>query len=109
MFDTVLPEKCYKNFCKLVQGVRIVMQRRITGAQVQEAHSCLVQFVKEFKLCNIKDAWIDCTLHDHSSTLFCMLWQRFPKLEQSQHIRVYNEAYDWRTWQGYPTTVESIC
>ena len=48
-FRTILPEKYYKNFCKLVQGVRIVMQRRITGAQVKEAHSYLVQFVEEFE------------------------------------------------------------
>ena len=34
---------------KLVRGVRILVQRRITGSQLQEAHLQLVQFVEEFE------------------------------------------------------------
>jgi hypothetical protein len=49
IFHLVLPEKYYKNFCRLVQGVWIALQRRITGAHMQEAHRSLVQFVKEFE------------------------------------------------------------
>ena len=48
-FRSVIPYKYWKNFCKLVRGVRILTQRRITGIQLQEAHSCLVQFVEEFE------------------------------------------------------------
>ena len=48
-FRTILPLKYWKNFCKLVRGVRIITQRSITGIQLQEAHLCLVQFVEEFE------------------------------------------------------------
>ncbi|KAF8154953.1 hypothetical protein B0H34DRAFT_660517 [Crassisporium funariophilum] len=48
-FRAVLPKKYWKNFCKLVRGVHIIMQRRITGKQAQEAHSYLVQFVEEYE------------------------------------------------------------
>lgn len=48
-FRTVLPKKYWKNFCKLVHGVQIIIQRSITGQRIREAHSYLIQFVKEFK------------------------------------------------------------
>ena len=48
-FRAVLPKKYWTNFCKLVRGVHIIMQRRITGKQTQEAHSYLVQFVEEYE------------------------------------------------------------
>ncbi|KAF8172911.1 hypothetical protein BJ912DRAFT_831986, partial [Pholiota molesta] len=48
-FRQVLPDKYWRNFCKLVRGVHIIMQRRITGRQVQEAHRYLVQFVEEYE------------------------------------------------------------
>jgi len=48
-FRTVLPKKYWKNFCKLVHGVRIIIQRSITGHQIREAHSYLTQFVEEFE------------------------------------------------------------
>jgi hypothetical protein len=48
-FRTVLPKKYWKNFCKLVRGARILIQRRITGEQVREAHSFLIQFVEEYE------------------------------------------------------------
>jgi hypothetical protein len=48
-FRAVLPKKYWKNFCKLVRGVHIIMQRRITGKQTQEAHSYMVQFVEEYE------------------------------------------------------------
>jgi hypothetical protein len=49
LFRTVLPHKYWKNFCKLVHGCRILTQRHITGAQLQEAHSHLIQFIEEFE------------------------------------------------------------
>ncbi|KAF8154160.1 hypothetical protein B0H34DRAFT_861033 [Crassisporium funariophilum] len=48
-FRTVLPQKYWKNFCKLVRGVRTVMQRNILGKQIQDAHLFLVQFVQEYE------------------------------------------------------------
>ena len=49
IFRVVLPSKYWKHFCKLVRGVRILVQRRNTGSQLQEAHLQLVQFVEEFE------------------------------------------------------------
>jgi hypothetical protein len=48
-FRAVLPHKYWKNHCKLVRGVRILTQRSISGAQLQEGHPRLVQFVEEFE------------------------------------------------------------
>ena len=48
-FHVILPSKYWKNFCKLVYGVRVLTQRRITGAQLRDAHLHLIQFVEEFK------------------------------------------------------------
>lgn len=48
-FRAVLPKKYWINFCKLIRGVRIVMQRTMSGKQIQEAHTYMVQFVEEFE------------------------------------------------------------
>ena len=49
IFHAVLPSKYWKNFCKLVRGIRIIINRSIMGSELQEAHSKLVQFVEEFE------------------------------------------------------------
>jgi len=49
IFCMILPSKYWKNLCKLVCRVRILVQRRIMGSQLQEAHSHLVQFMEEFE------------------------------------------------------------
>jgi len=49
IFHMILPSKYWKNLCKLVRGVQILVQRHITGSQLQEAHSHLVQFMEEFE------------------------------------------------------------
>lgn len=49
IFRTILPRKYWHNFCKLVHGVHILIQRSITGSQICDAHMYLVQFVKEFE------------------------------------------------------------
>jgi hypothetical protein len=49
LFRVTLPTKYWKNFCRLVRGVRILIQRRITGSLLREAHSQIVQFVEEFE------------------------------------------------------------
>ena len=48
-FRVVLPQKYWKNFCKLAHGVRIIIQRSITAKQLREAHSYLTQFVWEYE------------------------------------------------------------
>jgi len=48
-FRAVLPKKYWQNLCKLVHGARILIQHRITSAQVREAHSSLIQFVEEYE------------------------------------------------------------
>lgn len=48
-FRAILPAVYWKNFCKLVHGVRVLVQRRISGAKLREAHYHLVQFVEEFE------------------------------------------------------------
>jgi len=48
-FRAILPKKYWRNLCKLVHGVRILIQRHITAAQVREAHFSLIQFVEEYK------------------------------------------------------------
>ncbi|KJA14867.1 hypothetical protein HYPSUDRAFT_149831 [Hypholoma sublateritium FD-334 SS-4] len=50
LFRTLLPKKYWRHFCKLVHGVKAIMQRKITGKQLREAHSFLCQFVEEFEL-----------------------------------------------------------
>ena len=49
-FRTFLPRKYWHNFCKLVHGIRAIIQRRITAKQVREAHSFFIQFVEEYEL-----------------------------------------------------------
>ena len=49
LFRQVLPRKYWRNFCKLVHGIRIIMQRKITGDQIREAHSFIIQFVQEYE------------------------------------------------------------
>jgi hypothetical protein len=46
----VLPRVYWEHFCKLVQGVRILHQRRIKVAQLIVAHRLLLEFVEEFEL-----------------------------------------------------------
>jgi hypothetical protein len=48
-FRALLPEKYWIHFCKLVRGIRIISQRSISGSQIREAHSYLIQFVEEYE------------------------------------------------------------
>lgn len=49
-FRPLLPAQYWRNFCKLVFGVRTIIQRSITGKQLREAHTLLCEFVEEFEL-----------------------------------------------------------
>ena len=48
-FRASLPEKYWIHFCKLVRGIRIIIQRSITGSQIRDAHSHLTRFVEEYE------------------------------------------------------------
>src|SRR5882762_2898222 len=46
----VLPHKYWKNFCKLVYGIRIIHQYKITAISLRCAHDALLDFVQEFEM-----------------------------------------------------------
>jgi hypothetical protein len=48
-FRAVLPKKYWRNFCKMVRGFRIIVQRKVIGRQLQEAHVILTSFVEEYE------------------------------------------------------------
>ncbi|KAG6875424.1 hypothetical protein C0992_003906 [Termitomyces sp. T32_za158] len=48
-FCTILPHLYWKNFCKLVAGIRIFLQRHMTGSQIAQGHSLLIQFIEEYE------------------------------------------------------------
>jgi hypothetical protein len=49
LFYNVLPEKYWRNFCKLVYGVRIVNQHKIKATDLQKAHIALLEFASGFE------------------------------------------------------------
>jgi hypothetical protein len=49
IFYNILPEKHWKNFCKLVFGFRIVNQYEIESVVLRRAHHALLEFVEEFE------------------------------------------------------------
>jgi hypothetical protein len=46
----VLPDAYYSNFCKLVSGIQLMNQHRITSDNVCEAHQALLSFAQEFEI-----------------------------------------------------------
>jgi hypothetical protein len=50
LFYGIIPEKYYRHYCKLVIGIRIIYQRRISRQQLQLAHKLLLEWVLEFEL-----------------------------------------------------------
>ncbi|KAG6888043.1 hypothetical protein C0992_009821 [Termitomyces sp. T32_za158] len=48
-FRAILPHIYWQNFCKLVAAVRIFVQRRITGYQIAQGHSLIIQFIEEYE------------------------------------------------------------
>ncbi|KAF8813455.1 hypothetical protein BYT27DRAFT_7220393 [Phlegmacium glaucopus] len=45
----ILPDKYYRNFCKLVFGIRIIHQHQINQNDLQRAHEALLEFAYEFE------------------------------------------------------------
>ena len=45
----ILPDKYYRNFCKLVFGIRINHQYHIKNDDLQKAHEALLEFAFEFE------------------------------------------------------------
>jgi hypothetical protein len=50
VFRVVLPHEFWTHFCKLVIGIRILHQRRITPAQLQIANKMIIEWEKEFEI-----------------------------------------------------------
>ena len=50
LFFEILPEEYYLHYCKLVVGVQIIYQRRISRQQLLHAHKLLLEWVLEFEL-----------------------------------------------------------
>jgi hypothetical protein len=48
-FYGILPTRYWKNYCKLVAGIRLLHQRSITKEQLVHGHKLLLQFVTEFE------------------------------------------------------------
>ena len=49
LFRVVLPRKYWINLCRLIRGVRTIIQREISRRQLCDAHSFLTQFVEEYE------------------------------------------------------------
>lgn len=45
----VLPLPYWRNFCKLVRGIRLLHQRTITNDELVEGHQMLLEFCDEFE------------------------------------------------------------
>jgi len=46
---SILPERFFSNYCKLVMGIQLMNQHRITEANLRDAHLALLTFAHEFK------------------------------------------------------------
>jgi hypothetical protein len=46
----LLPDAYYSNFCKLVYGIQLMNQHRITVGNIREAHQALLSFAQEFEI-----------------------------------------------------------
>ncbi|KAF5334289.1 hypothetical protein D9611_014144 [Ephemerocybe angulata] len=49
LFRRYLPRQVWRHYCLLVRAVDILAQRSITPEQIQEAHQCLVTFVRGYE------------------------------------------------------------
>ena len=50
LFYGVLPEKYWMNFCKLVFGMRIILEHEISSEDLRKAHQALLEFCHEFEV-----------------------------------------------------------
>ena len=50
LFYGVLPEKYWMNFCKLVYGMRIILEHEISSEDLRKAHQALLEFCHEFEV-----------------------------------------------------------
>ena len=48
-FRPILQKPEYQNYCRLVEAFKIVIQRKITGAQIKQAKTLVVQFIEEYE------------------------------------------------------------
>ncbi|KDQ52675.1 hypothetical protein JAAARDRAFT_198028 [Jaapia argillacea MUCL 33604] len=50
LLRSILPEKYWRHYCKLVFAIRLLHQRRITASELRHAHTLLIEFVRDFEL-----------------------------------------------------------
>ncbi|OBZ71428.1 hypothetical protein A0H81_08373 [Grifola frondosa] len=50
LFCFDLPRTYWRNYCKLVHGIHLIHQPKITADQLREAHKLLIEFVEEFEI-----------------------------------------------------------
>jgi len=46
----ILPDRFFTNYCKLILGIRLMNQHRISEVNVRDAHRALLSFAQEFEL-----------------------------------------------------------
>lgn len=66
LFRAVLPKKYWRNFCKLVYGIRVAIQQRITGVQLKDAHRFYGSLSKNTSSYIINGGWIAFIFVDHA-------------------------------------------
>jgi len=71
LFHGLLPNAHWKNFCKLVAGIRLLHQRKISKTQLIAGHRLLVGFVLEFE--NLYYRWRADRLHFCRQSLHALL------------------------------------
>jgi hypothetical protein len=49
LLHNILPDKYWRNYCKLVRGVQLLQQRQILPTQLTEGTAMLCEFVREFE------------------------------------------------------------
>ncbi|KAA1478538.1 hypothetical protein DENSPDRAFT_861874 [Dentipellis sp. KUC8613] len=50
MLYGILPDKYWRNFCKLVMGIRLLHQHQITMEELKDVHRLLIEFCEEFEV-----------------------------------------------------------
>ena len=50
VFYRVLPDQYWKHLCKLIYGIRIIYQKKITTTELRSAHKALLDFANDFEV-----------------------------------------------------------
>ena len=50
LFLEILPRHIYSHYCKLVYGIRVMHQHKISASQLMHAHQMLLEFVRDYEI-----------------------------------------------------------